>query len=90
MEKIKRDWEALASELRGMMQELATSEGITVYAGANNAAVFVEPLMGHEDAPLLGYSLYGITDFCRCKGLHASVRAHNDCNGNALWRVIIG
>jgi hypothetical protein len=89
MEKEKRDWEALASELRGLLQGLATSEGITVYAGTNNAAIFVEPLAGHEGTSLLGYSLYGITDFCRCKGLHAVVRAHTDYNNNALWRVTI-
>ena len=89
MEKEKRDWEALASELRGLLQGFATSGGTTVYAPPGGNAIFVEPLPGHEDAPLLVHSLYAITDFCRCKGLYASVRAHNDCNGNALWRVKI-
>lgn len=93
MEKEKRDWEALASELRGLLQGFATSDGTTVYAQAvGNAifnAIFVEPLPGHEDAPLLVHSLYAITDFCRCKGLHAVVRAHTDYNNNALWRVKI-
>lgn len=91
MEKEKRDWEALASELRGLLQGFATSDGTTIYAytqvGGN--AIFVEPLPGYEDAPLLAYSLYAITDFCRCKGLHAVVRAHTDYNNNALWRVKI-
>lgn len=88
MEKEKRDWEALASELRGLLQGFATSDGTTVYAPPGGNAIFVEPLPGHEDAPLLGYSLYAITDFCRYKGLHAVVRAHTDYN-NALWRVTI-
>lgn len=89
MEKEKRDWEALASELRGLLQGFATSDGTTVYAQAGGNAIFVEPLPGHEDAPLLAHSLYAITDFCRCKGLHAVVRAHTDYNNNALWRVKI-
>lgn len=89
MEKEKRDWEALASELRGLLQGFATSDGTTVYAPPGGNAIFVEPLPGHKDAPLLGYFLYAITDFCRCKGLHAVVRAHTDYNNNALWRVEI-
>lgn len=89
MEKEKRDWEALASELRKMLQGLVTSDGITVYAQAGGDSIFVEPLPGHEDAPLLGSSLYGVTDFCRCKGLHPVVSARTDRNENALWRVTI-
>lgn len=50
MEKEKRDWEALASELRGLLQGFTTSYGTTVYAPPGGNAIFVEPLPGHEDA----------------------------------------
>ena len=96
MEKEKRDWEALASELRKLLEYCVPSakEELTVYPYEHkidkDTSIFIDPKPGHEGVSLMHYGLAAITDFCRCKRLYAWVRARTDKNGNALWRVIIG
>lgn len=96
MEKEKRNWEALASELRKLLEwRIPNATGdMSVRLHENrilqSTSVFIDPKPGHEDTSLTHHALEAVTDFCRCKGLHAVVRAHTDYNNNALWRVIIG